>query len=267
MSQNPLCQSSGTDADISPRSRPARRKFSTLCIDDDPALLAESYRLRYLVYCVEREFLRAADYPDGLETDEFDRYAKHLGTFDSAGRMVGTVRLVFPSILGLPLFRHCAVFPHETALYDPRNAVVEVSRLSVSRQHRPRRYWNQKKGQTVHLDTAHRHNDTVVFSLYRELYQVSKKAGLTHWIVATEASLQRAVADYGFPFRLIGPEIDYFGPVAPYLMDLSDFDRVIVSRTRPKLEGFPDGLDEPNKPGLEARPGIAAGIWARSDAE
>jgi N-acyl amino acid synthase of PEP-CTERM/exosortase system len=236
--------------------RSSRSKFSTLCLDDDPALLAESYRLRYRVYCVEREFLRAADYPDGLETDEFDRYAEHLGTFDSAGRMVGTVRLVFPSMLGLPLFRHCSVFPDETALYDPRNSVVEVSRLSVSRQYRPKRYWGHQGGQPTFHDDAHTHNDTVVFSLYRELYQVSKRAGLTHWIVATEASLQRAVADYGFPFRLIGPEIDYFGPVAPYLMDLSDFDRVILSRTRPKLEGFPDGLEEPNKPRLEARPSL-----------
>ena len=71
----------------------------------------------YQVYCVEREFLDADNYPDQLEVDEFDRYAWHFGTLDSTGRLVATARLVAPSILGLPLFRRCSIFPEEVELY------------------------------------------------------------------------------------------------------------------------------------------------------
>lgn len=245
-----------TDRDTASRLLSQPGEFSTLCIDDDPAVLAEASRLRYRVYCIERAFLRASDYPLGLETDEFDRYAKHFGTVDSAGRVVGTVRLVFPSILGLPLFHRCSVFPDKTEIYDPLNSVAEISRLSVSQRHRPRAPGNPHNGQATPRDHVRARDGAAVFSLYRGVYQASKRAGLTHWVVATEVSLQRALADYGFPFRLIGPEVDYFGPVAPYLLDLSVLDRVILSGTIPKLEGFLDGLEDPYRPRLsERRPG------------
>ena len=42
------------------------------------------------------------------------------------------------------------------------------------------------------------------------------------------------------PFRLIGPESDYFGLVAPYQMDLQEFDRVILSGQFPGLDTFVD---------------------------
>ena len=256
MSQNAGRRSSYTDRDTAISLLPQLGEFLTLCIDDDPTLLAEAYRLRYRVYCIERAFLRASDYPDGLETDEFDRYAKHFGTVDSAGRMVGTVRLVLPSILGLPLFRRCSVFSDETDLYSRCNAVAEISRLSVSQRHRPRARGNRESGKATRTDYVHARNDAAVFSLYRGVYQVSKRAGLTHWAMAAEASLLRALASYSLPFRLIGPEVDYFGPVAPYLLDLSVFDRIILSGTTPMLEGFLDGLEDPYRPRLsERRPG------------
>lgn len=202
-------------------------RFHTRLLDSDPALLEQSYNLRYQVYCLERRFLKAEDHPAQIEVDEFDRHSLHLGVVDEHGELAGTARLVQASIAGLPLFRHCQIFPEETELYRPRYRVVEVSRLSVSRQYRRRRDGNE----------------ALVISLYRGLYQVSKRLGFTHWLVATEPSLQRLVARFGFPFRMIGPEIDYFGPVAPYLMDLSEFDRVIMARRLPALETFLDGLD------------------------
>ena len=43
---------------------------------------------------------------------------------------------------------------------------------------------------------------------------------LTHWVVAREPSLQRLVSSFAVPFRPIGPLTDYYGPVAPYLVEL-----------------------------------------------
>jgi N-acyl-L-homoserine lactone synthetase len=198
-----------------------------MLLDHDPDLMDKSYRLRYQVYCIERGFLDPAKYPDRLERDEFDRYSLHLGVLDRNGEILATARLIPVNMCGLPLFRHCQIFPDETELYHERNRIVEVSRLCVSRQLNQRR---QERASSVSM-------------LYRALYQVSKRAGFTHWLVATEHSLQRLVADFGFPFREIGPTVDYFGLVSPYLMDLQEFDQVIVSGTKPVLSSFLEGLE------------------------
>jgi N-acyl-L-homoserine lactone synthetase len=192
-------------------------------IDDDPHLLEASYRLRYQVYCVERAFLSAADYPSQLETDEFDRYSLHLGVVDRDGELKATSRLIEVSVFGLPLFRHCQIFPQASEVLRPTHRFAEVSRLCMSRQ------------------LANR--AAVIPTMYKALYQFSKRAGFTHWLVATERGLHRLLTNFGFPFKPIGPQIDYFGPVAPYLMDFQEFDQIVLSGTRPHLATFMDGLE------------------------
>jgi N-acyl amino acid synthase of PEP-CTERM/exosortase system len=150
--------------------------------------------------------------------------------------LLATSRLIQVSMCGLPLFRHCQIFPNETELYRETNRIVEVSRLCVSRELRQRA---QGSGQG---------RAAIVAALYRELYQASKRAGFTHWLVATEHSLQRLVTGFGFPFRAVGPLTDYFGPVAPFVMDLREFDQVILSGTRPALSSFLDGLEPDYRP-------------------
>lgn len=205
-------------------------------IDSDARLMDESHRLRYQVYCVERGFLNPDDYPDRREQDEYDRHSLHLGVVDGMGSLLATARLVKVHVPGLPLFRHCRIYANETELYRETNRVVEVSRLCVSRQ--LRRYRSDRR--------------TVVTMLYRALFQASKQNGFTHWLVATERSLQRLVTDFGFPFRAIGPFSDYCGEVAPYLMDLHEFEEIIQSRTRPALASFLDGLEPEFRPSIRA---------------
>jgi N-acyl-L-homoserine lactone synthetase len=199
-------------------------------IDDEPFLMDASYRLRYQVYCLERSFLKANDYPDQRERDEFDRHSIHVGVVEDDGELLATARLVQVSMIGLPLFRHCEIFPNETELFDKTNRTVELSRLCMSRSLKRRR------------------RSAVIVSLYRAVYQASKRHGWSHWVVATEPSLQRLVANFAAPFRPIGPLTDYYGPVAPYLVDLHAWDDVILSGTRPVLHTFLDGLEARFKP-------------------
>jgi N-acyl-L-homoserine lactone synthetase len=206
----------------------ARSELNGLLLDNHPSLLMESYRLRYQVYCVERGFLNAANYPEGLERDEFDRYSLHLGVVDRHGSLKATSRLIQVSVLGLPLFRHCEISSaHETEVFRPTNRIAEVSRLCMSRQ------------------PADRHADrvAVIPTMYQALYHFSKRAGFTHWLVATERGLHRLLKNFGFPFRPVGPHIDYFGPVAPYIMDFQEFEQILLSGTRPHLATFLDGLE------------------------
>jgi N-acyl amino acid synthase of PEP-CTERM/exosortase system len=225
--------------------------FTGLVLDEVPQLLEESYRLRYDVYCRDRRFLPAGDYPDHSERDTFDGHSVHVGVVNTQGGVVATARLVEMSDAGLPLFSHCTLFPDQTPLDDPARRVVEVSRLCVSR------VYNRRAGDEFYSLGSHpprtdgperRGGGEIVLALYKALYQASKRRGFTHWLAATEKSLQRLFVKYGFPFRTIGPESDYYGLVAPYLMDLGEFDSVITSHRIPLLSEFLDDLEPEFRP-------------------
>jgi N-acyl-L-homoserine lactone synthetase len=201
-------------------------------IDSDPRLMDQSHQLRYQVYCVERAFLNKDDYPDQRERDEFDRHSLHLGVVGADGGLLATARLVKVNMIGLPLFRHCKVYPREFELFPDSTRVAEISRLCVSRSLRKR----------------HIGNASVAINLYRAIYQASKRNGFTHWLVATEPSLQRLLATLKVPFREVGPRTDYDGPAAPYVVDLSKWDQTIVSHSLPALNSFLDGLEPEFRP-------------------
>lgn len=211
--------------------------FEARTIDGSPELMAQSYSLRYQVYCRERGFLPVDDYPDERESDAFDRYSVHVGAVDAWDELAATARVVSLAKAGpgFPLFRHCRIFANETELIDPDNNVVEISRLSMSRRYRRR----PESGVPERRDVRRQ----AFLTLLKAIYQATKRMDATHWLAATEKSLQRLVEQYGFPFRVIGPEADYGGPVAPYLMNLAEFDEVILSGRIPALSDFLVGLE------------------------
>lgn len=203
-------------------------------LDEDPLLLAQSYRLRYQVYCVERRFLSADDYPDQLEFDAFDRDSVHVGAVDRHGMLVATARLVKPNRDGLPLFRYCSLFPYERTLDEVANTVVEVSRVSISREY------------VRHREADRRLRNAEPFlTLLKAVISGARGVGATHLIGATDAALHRRLVRFGFPYRVAGPSVDYYGPVAPHIMSLAELDQVILSGHFPALDGFPVGLPRP----------------------
>jgi N-acyl amino acid synthase of PEP-CTERM/exosortase system len=240
-------------------------RFRATLMDDRPDLLEQSYRLRYQVYCRERSFLRADDYPDGLELDEFDRHAHHVGAIDERGEVVGTARIVAVSSAGLPLFRHCELFPQEMKVQAAGAGLVEVGRLAVSRNYRLRRtdLWSLARS-TARSDRAPANDrrsgpDGIFRTILRGVYQESKRMGALHWLAATEPPLQRMLIKRGFPFRLVGPAADYFGPVAPYRMDIDELDERILSGRFAGLDDFLVGLEPEFRPRGSAAVTPAAG--------
>lgn len=219
--------------------------FRALEIDDVPELLHASYQMRYQVYCIERNFLSPHYYPLAVETDVFDQHAVHIGVVNSEDVLVATARLVRRTDDGLPMYGHCSLTFRDPVLADKNAPIVEVSRLAVSRR------YNRRQGDEHYAlaggmrsnGEKRREGGEIVMTLYRALYQASKRHGFTHWLAATERSLQRLVLRYHFPFVQVGPETDYFGMVAPYLMDLSAFDQEILSGKVPALRDFLVGLE------------------------
>ncbi len=222
--------------------------YRPVILDNSEQLLAMSYRLRYQTFCLERLFFGKDQYPRQLETDTFDLASAHVGVLDADDDLVATARVVTRGPAGLPLMRHCTLFPTDTTLDDPANLVVELSRVCLSRG------WNRRSGGALPDErtaggplpsarTPGRPATDPFSSLIKGVYQVTKHLRATHWIVAVEKALRRRLQRYGLPFHQAGPEVDYYGPVAPYILSLAEFEEVIRSRKYPALDGISVGLE------------------------
>ncbi len=236
--------------------------FHPRSIDDDPNLLEQSYQLRYQVYCVERQFLPASDYPDQREVDSFDRDSIHVAAIDDQGTVAATARIVMPGSAGLPLFRFCTVFPLVTAFDIAGTTTVEVSRVAISRRYARRPGDVLLGGVVVPGEPGEpavggherrRRSGEPFLTLLKAAIAGARTANATHLAFAIERALQRWLAHYGFPCRLSGPETEYYGRVAPYIVSLAELDDVIRGRQFAALEDFPVGA-APLSSGPPAQP-------------
>ncbi len=194
----------------------------------DEQLMRQAGELRFQVYCEECSFLANADYPTGLESDEFDAGSEHFCSLNLQDEIVGYVRLVHASDGGrFPFQAHCVGLFAETVLPDPALA-GEISRLMVRKDYRRRRN-DALAGVTVPDETKFsqdRRNESpqILLSMYRAMYHYSLAHHIRYWYAAMERPLARALLRFGFEFHQIGPETDYYGPVAPYLADLREIE-------------------------------------------
>lgn len=219
-----------------------RSYFDFRCIEDSDRL-EESYRLRHEVYCLERGFLAADEYPDGREIDEYDPHSLHFGAFNRNDFMVGTIRLVGESNEGYPLQSHCEL---DLDAFPPNTA--EISRLAVSKTYRRRADDDIHGISRSHLTRSEDDSDDrrrrpeIVLGLYRAMYQESKRRGIEFWLAAMERSLVRLLWRYSFTFEAVGPEVDYYGPVTPYLARISDIERNVLAYRPSLYREFTAGL-------------------------
>ncbi len=224
--------------------------------------LEDIYRLRYQVYCKECFFLKEQDYPDGLEQDKYDTYSSHFLAADTQGP-IGTARLIFDSPLGFPFEEHCAGSLTINPATLNRKKLAEVSRLVISKEYRRRRgdglYYTADADNPGSTQTAVQTKQTLdigaakrirpmAFGLYREMYQESKRLGITHWVAVMEMSLRMLLRMHNFIFYEIGPEVDYYGPVKPYIGEIAEIERGLNSKMPALYNYFLDGLEPEYRP-------------------
>jgi len=205
---------------------------------DSPELLEDVFRLRYQVYCKERQFLNESDCPQGAEQDPFDDFAFHFGAFDHDGKLVGAVRLILPE---------CPVFPIEERVRELslgqrlplRGECAEISRLTISKEFRRslsgEAPW-KPQGLSHRTGAILRKVSPVALGLCHLMYVECLEQQIAYCLALMERPLHLLLRLHGFAFRQVGAEIDYFGPVAPYIVDVSAMDRHQLF-TRPPL-GF-----------------------------
>jgi N-acyl amino acid synthase of PEP-CTERM/exosortase system len=229
-------------------------RFARRLAVENPAGNAEIFALRYAVYCIECGFLDPVDYQDGLESDEYDAGSAHFTGHNLADELVGSVRLVHASpALGFPFERHCPALFENISL-PPQDLCGEVSRLVVRRDYRRRTGDTLAGVPKEFLDAGapavparrppgerRSNSPELLLGLYREMYQYSLDRGIRYWYAAMERSLARALSRFQFVFVPIGMEVDYYGPVAPYLADLREMEKRLAGNNPDLLAWFRRG--------------------------
>lgn len=221
---------------------------------ESPQTLLEIFRLRFEVYCLERHFLDAHQFSEGLESDEYDNASIHFAAFAKESGIVGTVRLIQPQEGQLyPWEKHCRPFPEFE--YPSRHTAAEISRLVVRKNYR-RRCGDSKEGipkeyadkeavmhcapTSTSLSNKRFNSPLLLLGMYREMYRYSRQNGIRYWYAAMERSLARSLGRMGFEFVPIGPQVDYYGPVTPHMVDIHELNQKLEKENKILAAWFND---------------------------
>lgn len=228
-------------------------KFRKIEFSDD-AMMDKIYALRFEVYCRECGFIKAEDYPDQRERDEYDAQSIHFAAFNDDDEAVGTMRLIMPGEHPLPILEHC------TELDVPREHLelpqaVEISRLVISkrlrRRHDDRMYYGPQTEDTIVMENNEqflRRAKPMAFGLYREIYMESKRRGITEWYSLMERPLWFLLRIHGFLFDPIGEEVDVYGPVRPYVGRVNKIEQEVHTRFKKFYNYFVAKMAEEERP-------------------
>ncbi len=205
---------------------------------EDKELMGKLYQLRFEVYCYEREFFNAEDYPTETESDQYDEQSVHFAAMDKDdGEIVGTLRMILPGRYDLPIEKHCPYIKANDNI-QMGSSYGEISRLVIKKQLRRRKhdghYYAPQLEDIIGVDENNREfrrrAKPMTFGLYREMYLECKKIGVTHWYTLMEKGLWRLLHKHGMLFESIGEEIDYCGPVRPYLASIVNIEKELYEK-------------------------------------
>lgn len=203
-------------------------KFEYLIVSPGTQAYRDYLALRHNVF---REELRRLHNPEPssenarLESDMYDTHSLHvLCRSIETGAAVGCSRLILPSAAGLSISTRYSILL-KTAI--PRKQIGEIGRLAIASE--LRRYRGELSSAGRHQTPSKRprpantmdkqYGPLVALGLYREIFNLACKHGITNCYAAMEPSLARLLARIGFPFQMAGPlNTAVHPPRQPYLI-------------------------------------------------
>lgn len=184
-----------------------------------PALRERVFRLRYEVYCLENPFENAAEFPDGMERDEFDSRSVHaLLRHRSTGADVGTIRVILPGGERAPPLPVAAILQKhgiDPDRYFPRRWTAELSRFAVAKSFRRRRtdgrYPDEADAGMADGEIDRRIIPVMTLGLMMAALQIGIERGLSHACAVVEPTMFRLLARHGIELTPVGPAVDHHG--------------------------------------------------------
>lgn len=205
-------------------------KYEYSVVEPGTGAYAEYLALRHEVFCQELKRI----VPDGrratggvaIESDEYDVHSLHvLCRMKETGVAVGCSRLILPGPNGLNVSAryNLSRTPEASA-----GQIGEIGRLALSSRLRRlraeasgiagRRHGSRTAGESAH-SMLKREGSVVALGLYREIFNLANRYGITHCYAAMEPALARLLNRLGFPFHEAGPLNTAVSPARqPYLI-------------------------------------------------
>jgi N-acyl amino acid synthase of PEP-CTERM/exosortase system len=199
--------------------------------------------------CYECGFIKEDDHPNKLDIDEHDTQSVHFAAIDTDGEVIGSLRMILPGELPLPIDKYCKDGLEFAGKNDPNCKAIELSRFVISKRIRRRKdddlYYgpqvangNNPAAAAMDKAEASRRSKPMAFGLYRAMYLESKARGITHWYTLMENGLWLLLWVHGFEFDCIGPELECMGKVKPYVGDISRIEKKVAQKFPKFFEYF-----------------------------
>lgn len=207
-------------------------------IADTLALQEQAYKLRYQVYCKEKNFENPDAHPQEQETDEFDARSVHSVIIDRPTRAVtAAVRLILPNPDGFensfPIQGVCShpMLRSNKLLHSARSA--EISRFAVSKEFSRKAADSQQSRRLIDSQSEDRSPmPDITLGLMNGIVRMSVELGVSEWFAVMEPTLLRLLARFGIYFTPIGPMADYHGMRQPCYSNMHKLlNRVHKERT------------------------------------
>lgn len=191
------------------------RHYETV-LAKSPSAREECFRIRYEVYCVEREFLDAGESPDQIERDTYDEHSEHALLIERAsGTAIGTIRLVLHkpgSLIGsLPFHAVCKDPAANDPLTLPFRKTAEVSRLAIARWRSKTAYAGHNGAKATEIPLK----KYVAMGLLKMAVEIAVNNGVQYLCAVAEPSLLRLWSLCGIHLEELGPRVDYHGERQP----------------------------------------------------
>ncbi len=202
---------------------------------DTSQLLEDVHRLRYQIFCIERNIFDPGRFPDGLEYDEYDNHSlQAVLRHRQSQTIAGAVRLVLhrpgASSGSLPFHRVCRDPRIADPAFLPFEATAEIGRFAISKAFR-RRYGDGSYGQANDILASRRLIPHMTLGLMATALRLSIPYHIRYVCAVMEPVLLRLLARFGIRFRPIGPAVDYYGVRQPCYADLAElFAGIAVER-------------------------------------
>jgi N-acyl amino acid synthase of PEP-CTERM/exosortase system len=199
-------------------------KYFNVVLADTPELMRQVYRLRYQVYCVERQFESPVHHE--RETDEYDSHSIHVALIHRfSGEVCGCARVIVSVGDGdssLPISR--LISNSGLAALARLPQVGEVSRWAVSKAFRRRSGECECPDVNSRLDPGGQRRvlPHITLGLMLGVAMVSKSYGISHLSAVVSPALLRILGSFGMDFLALGPVIDYHGKRQPCIAAVAD---------------------------------------------